>query len=81
MTEVQPTTSLLTLKDGSRGRIAAIEGDNQLIKRMLSLGIRVGTIVDMLNHRGHSVVIKNDSTRVALGPGIADKLQVEPLEG
>jgi len=81
MTELQPTTNLLTLKDGSRGRIAAIEGDNQLIKRMLSLGIRVDTIVDILNHRGTSVVIKNEGTRVALGPGIADKLQVEPLEG
>jgi ferrous iron transport protein A len=81
MTELQPTTSLLTLKDGSRGRIAAIDGDSQLVRRMLSLGIRVGTIVDMLNHRGNSVVIKNEGTRVALGPGIADKLQVEPLEG
>jgi Fe2+ transport system protein FeoA len=34
----------------------------------------------MINHRGKSVVIRNAGTRVALGPGIAEKLLVEPLE-
>jgi len=80
MTELQPTTSLLALRNGHSGRIAAIDGDHQMIRRMLSLGLRVGTIVDMLKHRGNSVVIRNAGTRVALGPGIAEKLQVEPLE-
>jgi len=80
MTELQPTTSLLSLQNGHSGRIASIEGDNQLVRRMLSLGLRVGTVVDMLKHRGHSVVIQNAGTRVALGPSIAEKLLVEPLE-
>jgi len=80
MTELQPTTSLLSLQNGHSGRIASIEGDNQLVRRMLSLGLRVGTVVDMLKHRGHSVVIQNAGTRVALGPSIAEKLFVEPLE-
>lgn len=79
MTELQATTSLLTLQNGHSGRIASIEGDNQLVRRMLSLGLRVGTIVNMLNHRGKGVVIQNAGTRVALGPGIAEKLLVEPL--
>ena len=80
MTELHPTTSLLSLQNGHSGRIASINGDNQLVRRMLSLGLRVGTVVDMLKHRGQSVVIQNAGTRVALGPGIADKLLVEPLE-
>jgi len=80
MTNLQPTTNLLSLRNGHSGRIASIEGDNQLVRRMLSLGLRVGTVVDMLKHRGHSVVIQNAGTRVALGPGIAEKLLVEPLE-
>ncbi len=80
MTNLHPTTSLLALENGHRGRIASIEGDRQMIRRMLSLGLRVGTVVDMLNHRGKSVVIQNAGTRVALGPGIAEKLLVEPLE-
>ncbi len=80
MTELQPTTSLLSLQNGHSGRIAAIDGDRQMVRRMLSLGLRVGTVVDMLKHRGKSVVIQNAGTRVALGPGIADKLLVEPIE-
>lgn len=80
MTNLQPTTSLLKLQNGHSGRIASIEGDNQLVRRMLSLGLRVGSIVSMLNHRGKGVVIQNSGTRVALGPGMADKLLVEPLE-
>lgn len=80
MTELQPTTSLLSLQNGHSGRIAAIDGDRQMVRRMLSLGLRVGTVVDMLKHRGQGVVIQNAGTRVALGPGVAEKLQVEPLD-
>jgi ferrous iron transport protein A len=80
MTNLQPTTSLLSLHKGASGRIASIEGDSQMIRRMLSLGLRVGTVVNMINHRGRSVVIQNAGTRVALGPGIAERLLVEPLE-
>jgi len=80
MTKLQPTTRLPDLKNGHRGRIASIEGDRQMVRRMLSLGLRVGAVVDMLNHRGKSVVIQNAGTRVALGPGIAEMLFVEPLD-
>ena len=80
MTNLEPTTSLLELKTGRSGRIASIEGGKQMVMRMLSLGLRVGTVVNMLNHRGKSVVIQNAGTRVALGPGMAEKLLVEPLE-
>lgn len=80
MTNLQATTTLLSLHNGDCGRIAAIDGDSLMIRRMLSLGLRVGTVVNMLNHRGRSVVIQNAGTRVALGPGIAERLLVEPLE-
>ena len=80
MSDFQPTTSLLSLQNGHSGRIASIEGDKQLIRRMLSLGLRVGSVVNMLNHRGKGVVIQNAGTRVALGSGVAEKLLVEPVE-
>ena len=80
MTSLQPTTSLLALQNGHSGRISSIEGGKLMVRRMLALGLRVGTVVNMLNHRGKSVVIQNEGTRVALGPGIAEKLLVEPLE-
>ena len=80
MSDPQPITSLILLENGHSGRIASIEGGKLMVRRMLSLGLRVGTVVNMLNHRGKSVVIQNAGTRVALGPGIAEKLLVEPLE-
>lgn len=80
MTRIHPTTSLLALQQGDSGRIASIEGDRILIRRMLSLGLRVGAVVNMVNHRGRGVVIQNSGTRVALGSGVAEKLMVEPLE-
>jgi len=80
MHKTPATTSLLSLKKGHCGRIAAIDGGKIMVRRMLSLGLRVGTVVNMLNHRGKSVVIQNAGTRVALGPGIAEKLLIEPLE-
>ena len=80
MNDPQSTTSLLTLKNGHSARISSIEGSKQLVRRMLALGLRVGAEVNMINHRGRSVVIQNAGTRVALGHGVAEKLLVEPLE-
>ncbi|VAW50995.1 hypothetical protein MNBD_GAMMA05-2350 [hydrothermal vent metagenome] len=80
MPDPSSTTNLLKLQNGRSGRIASIEGGKQMVRRMLSLGLRVGTVINMLNHRGNSVVIQNKGTRVALGPGIAEKLLIEPLE-
>lgn len=74
------TTGLLNLKTGHRGRIAEIRGDRQTVRRMLSLGLRIGSVVNVINHRGQSIVISNGNTRVALGPSVADKLLVEPLD-
>jgi len=80
MNDPQSTTSLLTLKNGHSARISSIDGGKQLVRRMLALGLRVGVEVNMINHRGRSVVIQNAGTRVALGHGVAEKLLVEPLE-
>ena len=72
-------TELLNISNGSSARVAEILGGNQMVRRMLSLGIRVGTVVDVLNHRGKGLVVGNAGCRVALGADIADKLIVEPI--
>jgi len=64
---------------GSPALLAEIRGGRQLTRRLLSLGLRVGTRVTVLHHRGRGVVLSNGETRVALGGGIVDKLWVEPL--
>ena len=79
MTAVTETTSLLNLAQGHKGRITEICGDQRMQRRMLSMGLRVGTVVDVLNHRGRGVVVGNAGTRVALGSTVAEKLIVETL--
>jgi ferrous iron transport protein A len=64
---------------GSPALLAEIRGGRQLTRRLLSLGLRVGTRVTVLHHRGRGVVLSNGETRVALGGGIVDKLWIEPL--
>lgn len=61
-------------------RLVSIDGDNQLIRRLLSLGISLGAEVEVLHHRGKGVVIGRNGNRVALGQGIVDKLHAEKID-
>ena len=59
-----PLTSLDTLPIGGHARIAAIQGGRNLHRRLMGLGLRVGSEVDVLHHRGRGVVVAsagNDS--------------------
>jgi ferrous iron transport protein A len=80
MVDIIHSTTLLSLKQGHRARIAEIHGGREMVRRMMSLGLRVGSIVDVINHRGKGVVVGNSGARVALGCGVAEKLLVEPLD-
>jgi len=71
--------SLGALPVGGRARIARINGGGQLARRLMGLGLRVGSEIAVLQHRGRGVLLANGDTRVALGGGIAGKLLVEPL--
>jgi ferrous iron transport protein A len=70
---------LADLPLGSSARLAEIRGGHQLTRRLLGLGLRVGSRITVLHHRGRGVVLSNGDTRVALGGGVVDKLWVEPL--
>jgi len=73
--------SLFDLPVGASARIAEIRGGRQLARRLLGLGVRVGSEVAVLHHRGRGVVLSTGGgTRVALGGGIVEKLSVEPLD-
>ena len=71
--------SLSEIPVGTRARITEIRGGRQLARRLLGLGIRVGSEVSILHHRGRGVVLAKGDTRVALGGGVAEQLFVEPL--
>ncbi|TNG00707.1 MAG: ferrous iron transport protein A [Gammaproteobacteria bacterium] len=80
MSHSPTATTLLMLDSGHQARITGILGGRNMTRRMLALGLRVGTVINILNRRGRGIVIGNAGTRVALGAGIADKLLVEPVD-
>lgn len=61
---------------GRKVRLETVDGDHQLIRKLLGLGIRVGARLTITQRRGGGVVVANQGARVAIGPGLADKLQV-----
>ena len=56
-----------------------IQGGQLLSRRLLSLGLRIGSQVEILHHRGRGVVVVSGGNRIALGGGVAEKMLVEPL--
>ena len=75
--QLQPLSSIPV---GTRVRLSAIDGGRLLTRRLLSLGISIGSELEIVNHRGEGVVVARDENRVALGKGVADKLTVETLD-
>lgn len=65
---------------GQKVRLVAVDGGRQLVRRLLSLGLCIGSEVEVLHHRGHGVVVARAGNRVALGKGIAEKLRAEVLD-
>ena len=76
---VAPLVSLDTLPIGGRARVVLIQGGSNLQRRLLGLGLRLGSEVEVLHHRGHGVVIACAGNRIALGGGVAEKLLAESL--
>lgn len=75
----ESTVVLARLPVGSRVRIQQILGGRLLVHRLLGLGLRVGSEVELTHRRGGGVVLASEGARVALGAGVAEKLLVLPL--
>ncbi len=73
-------STLGQLAVGSRAKITKITANRFIVRRLLGLGLRVGTEISMLHHRGKGVVVATEGNRIALGDGVADKLQIELIE-
>ncbi len=75
--------SLADLSDGKRGNVFSFKGGNKLRKKLDSLGIRKGKqvkkISDMVLKGPITIQIEN-SSRVAIGRGMAEKIMVKVIE-
>jgi len=70
---------LADLSPGRRGRVVAINGGRELSRKLLGLGLRIGSEVRVEHRRGRGLVVSAGETRIALGGGIVEKLLVQPL--
>lgn len=72
--------SLTKMKNGQRGVVVETLGGSGLIKRLSTLGIRLGqkvTKISSIYMRG-PVTIQINNTQVAIGFGMAEKIIIEP---
>ena len=77
-----PTEVLIALDRlpvGGKARIAEIRGDRSLARRLLGLGLRDGSEIEIMQRRNKGIVVACSGNRVALGDSIADKLFIHPL--
>ncbi len=74
------THSLSDTPVGQKVRLVEIDGGKQLARRLLALGLTVGSEIEVLQHRGRGVVVAKEGNRVALGKGIAEKIRAVRLD-
>ncbi len=65
---------------GSRAKITKIAANRFIVRRLLGLGLRIGSEISVLHHRGKGVVVAIEGNRIALGDGVTDKLHIEPID-
>ncbi len=73
-------TPLNRLQVGVTATIQIIDGDSKLSRKLLGLGLRVGSQINIVQHRNRGVVVANAGNRVALGQSIAEKLLVKTTD-
>ena len=74
------TINLNQPETGFEGLITFIDGDKDLKKKLMSLGIRKGQQISVLHQRHNGVVVLSNGSRVALGANIAEKVFIQIAE-
>lgn len=63
---------------GSRGTVVHISGGKAMLRKLMSLGIKTGSDIEILHHRGKGVVVLSMGTRIAVGESISQHIEVRP---
>lgn len=76
--------TLAEMRVGDTGTIVGMDGGHTMVSKLNSLGIRLGKIVTKVSGQWMEgpVLIRQDSTQVAIGFGMATRVIVElPADG
>ena len=80
MNDLQIPVSLLSLEKGKRARIVKVSNGTDMSRLMLSHGLRIGSVINILQQRRRGVVIGSGAIRIALGADMAKHLLVEYID-
>jgi ferrous iron transport protein A len=71
---------LSTAKKGEKGRITSIEGDVRFLNRITSIGITVGSEVQVIqNPKRWPVLVYGRDTMIAINHNECDKIMLEVI--
>ncbi len=65
---------------GQRLRLIRVDGGVGLTRRLLALGIGIGSEAELVQRRAGGVVLARGGNRIAIGEGVSRKLFAETLE-
>lgn len=73
----RPAYGLALAARGAAVRVVEIRGDSAALnKRLEGMGIHPGTVLEVLQHEGGSVVVRIGASKVALGAGMTHRILV-----
>jgi ferrous iron transport protein A len=70
---------LMMANEGARVCILALQGGKGLTTRLTELGLNIGTELHVVQRQGGGLLVARGESRIALGAGMAAKIQVAPL--
>ena len=76
--ETKTLLPLSLLSEGETGIVVKLNGGRIFQEKMLSMGINQGSLVEVLTGAsGHALLVLIGNTRLALGYGLAHKIEIE----
>jgi len=65
---------------GDFARVIEIHGGKNMTRRLMGLGLKVGSSVTVLHRRGEGVVVGEGGNRIAIGGGVANRVMMQRLD-
>lgn len=65
---------------GDTARVIEIHGGKNMTRRLMGLGLKMGSSVTVLHRRGEGVVVGEGGNRIAIGGGVANRVMVQLLD-
>ena len=68
--------SLAHARLGDLVRVTCVNADNQLKKRLVSMGVSINSRLHIIQRRGNATVVGFDASRIAIGGGMSKQIMV-----